>query len=106
MPPLKMYILIKDSIDLGHAMLAVGHGVLAADKAFKDDANYQEWKANSFRKVICKLNAKEFERAKTDDKTLLMHEMGIPGDNKETAVICCPRPEWPERYTWYRLYDD
>jgi len=100
-----MYILVRESIDIGHAMLAVGHGVLAANREFAGkEAEYDKWIAGSFRKCVCKLNDKEFENAKKYDKYVLMTESGL--DGAETALVFCPRPndQWPKSFSWYKLY--
>lgn len=101
---LKMYILVKDSIDLGHAMLAVGHGVLSCYLRFADDEFMQKWVECSFRKCVCKVNDKEFENAKQFTGSVLMTESGL--DGAETALVFCPRPvdKWDKPFTWYKLY--
>ena len=99
---LKMYILIKDDIDLGHAMLAVGHGVLACYREFECDPVMQNWFKNSYRKVVCKVNQKEFDNAKLFPKYVLMTESALDGG--ETAIVLCPRQEWPKALKWYKLY--
>lgn len=101
---LRMYILIRDSIDIGHAMLAVGHGVLACYRKYQDDPYMKEWFENSFRKVVCKVNDKEFEKAKTFDKHVLMTESGLGG--AETALVFCPRPDetLEKPFKFYKLW--
>lgn len=101
---LKMYILIRDSIDLGHAMLAVGHGVLACYLKFVNDEWMIKWLKSSFRKCVCKVNDKEFTKAKSFRDYVLMTESGL--DGAETALVFCPRPndQWDKPFTWYKLY--
>jgi len=100
---LRMYIGIREGIDLGHAMLAVGHGVLACYLQFIDDPIMELWESHSFRKVICLLNDKEFATARQIERSLVMTESGFA--NAETAVVLAPRidKEWPHVVKWWRL---
>lgn len=103
---LKMYILVRDSIDIGHAMLAVGHGVLACYLRFEKDPIMQEWVKDSFRKVVCKVNDKEFERAKMFNGSVLMTESGL--DGAETALVFCPRldDKWDKPFKFYKMWKE
>ena len=98
------YILVRESIDVGHAMLAVGHGVLAAHREFSGDPDYDAWLNESFRKCVCSLSDAEFEEAKKHDKRVLMTESGL--DGAETALVFCPRSndEWPKEFKRYKLW--
>lgn len=100
--PLKMYILVRESIDTGHAMLAVGHGVLAAHKMFSGHRAYDDWLTHSFRKVVCRVSDKEFEAAKQFDNRVIMTESGLDGE--ETCMVFAPRGEWPKPFIFYKLY--
>ena len=61
---MKMYILVKETVPLGFAVVAVAHASLAAYLKFKDTDNVKEWLSGPFYKVVCKVNEKEFNRAK------------------------------------------
>jgi hypothetical protein len=97
-----MYILVKDSIPLGHQVNCVGHAVLACYLKFKDHPEVKEWLANSFRKVTCVVSEDEFEQAKKYDDWVCMTESDL--DNKEVALAFRPRKEWPKRFQYYRLF--
>jgi len=101
---MKMYILIRDSIPLGFAMPAIGHGVSACQTKFQDTDNWKKWAEESFVKIVCKLNDKEFNRAKGYSEGVLMTESELNGE--ETVLVFCPRPddEWPKPFRFYRLY--
>lgn len=103
---LRMYILVRDNVDIGHAMLAVGHGVLACYLKYKDDPFMQDWVQNSFRKVVCKVNDKEFDKAKQFNGSVLMTESGL--DGAETALVFCPRPDdqWEKPFKFYKLWSE
>lgn len=100
---LKMYILIRDDVDLGHAMLAAAHGTLACYLDFNDEV-MQEYVKTSFRKVICRVTPAEFEKAKTytEYKHRVMVESGLGG--AETAVVFAPREEWSNFFKSLKLY--
>ena len=99
---MKMYILIKDSIPEGFAVLAAAHASLAAYKKFEDDSQMQEWISATFYKVICKVNEKEFEKAKTFEDHLVITESAL--DHQEVAIAFKPREEWPKPFQFYKLY--
>jgi peptidyl-tRNA hydrolase len=98
----KMYILVKDSIPLGKGLVAVSHASLACYLKFKDTTDMQEWLSNSFYKVICKVNDKEFEKAKTFENNVVLTESTL--DNQEVAIAFNPRQEYPKPFNFYQLY--
>ena len=99
---MKMYILIKDSVLEGFAILAAAHASLAAYLKFKDSPEVEEWLSGPFYKVICKVNNKEFQRAKTFDNHVVLTESAL--DHDEVAIAFCPREEWPKPFRFYKLY--
>ena len=99
---MKMYILVKDDFPVGFAMVAVAHASLAAYLKFQDRKAVQEWLSGSFKKAICKVNEKEFERAKTFEDLVVLTESAL--DNQEVAIAFCPRVEWPKPFKFYKLY--
>ena len=100
--PLKIYILIKDWIDIGHAVNGVGHAVLILDRKYKDDPIYIDWKDNHFSKVTCKVSEQEFEDAKQYGDYIVCEEMAF--DNQEIMLAFKPREEWPKRFKYFKLY--
>ena len=99
---MKMYILIKDSIPEGFAVLASAHASLACYLKFQEDTQMQEWISGTFYKVICKVNDKEFEKAKLFEHHVVLTESAL--DNQEVAIAFKPREEWPKAFKFYRLY--
>lgn len=107
-----MYILIKDSVDLGHAILGSAHaslgGYLTWENAepTEEHVPVKDYAKESFRKVVCKVSSAEFEEAKT---------FGVPGidyrvmtesalDNGEVSLVFRPRIVWPEFFKKLKLY--
>lgn len=99
---MKMYILVKESIELGYAMTAVAHASLIGHLKFSSDAEYQEWLSKSFKKVVCMVNDSEFERAKTFEDCAVVTESALGG--AEVALVCKPRKKCPNEFRFYRLY--
>ena len=99
---MKMYILLKNSLPEGFALLAAAHASLAAYRKFENDTDMQEWVSGTFYKVICKVNDKEFEKAKTFEDHVVLTESAL--DNQEVAIAFKPRKEWPKAFKFYRLY--
>ncbi len=99
---MKMYILIKDDIPEGFAILAAAHASLAAYLKFKKDPDMQTWVSNTFYKVICKVNDKEFQKAKMVEDHVVLTESAL--DHTEVAIAFKPREEWPKPFRFYTLY--
>ena len=105
---MKTYILIKDSIDLGHAILAAAHAGAAILTTWLEDEQVNEWVETSFRKVVCIVSATEFEEFKKrlEDEPIMdrrvMTESGL--DNQEVAMVFKPRKDWPKRFKFLKLY--
>ena len=97
-----MYILVKDSIDLGFAIVAVAHASLAAYLKFKESAEVEEWLSGPFRKVVCRVSEEEFEAAKRESDCVVITESALSG--AEVALAFKPRGEWPKSFKFFRLY--
>jgi len=99
---MKMYILLKDSLPEGFAVLAAAHASLACYLKFQEDPAMQEWVSETFYKVICMVNDKEFEKAKSFEDGVVLTESAL--ENQEVAIAFKPRTEWPKAFRFYRLY--
>ncbi len=99
---MKMYILIKESVPLGFALVASAHAALAAYLKFAETQEVIQWLSGSFKKVICKVSEDEFDRAKQHGDYVVITESAL--DGQEVAIAFCPRDEWPKSFNFYRLY--
>ncbi|MCX7746937.1 MAG: peptidyl-tRNA hydrolase [Clostridia bacterium] len=99
---MKMYILVKESIPLGFAVVAVAHASLAAYLKYKETENIKEWLDGPFYKVVCKVSDKEFDKAKELEDNVVITESAL--NNEEVAIAYKPREEWPKEFKFYRLY--
>ncbi|MFQ5429558.1 MAG: hypothetical protein ACE5E1_04530 [Phycisphaerae bacterium] len=83
-----MYILIKESVPVGFAILAAAHGSVAAYLKFRDSAEVAEWQSGPFYKVICKVSDEQFEQAKAVEDCVVLTESAL--DGQEVAVAFKP----------------
>jgi peptidyl-tRNA hydrolase len=99
---MKMYILIRESVPTGFAIVAAAHASLACYLKFIDTKEVSEWLSGPFYKAVCKVNDKEFENAKTFEDYVVLTESAL--NNQEVALAFRPREEWPKPFKFYRLY--
>jgi hypothetical protein len=97
-----MYILVKESVPTGFALVAVAHASLAAYLRFQDTEEVRAWIAGPFYKTICKVTDAEFERARAVADHVVITESAL--DGAEVALAFKPREEWPKEFRFYRLY--
>ena len=97
-----MYILIKDSVPLGYAIVAAAHASLAAYLKFRDAEEVQQWLAGPFCKAVCKVSAEEFEKAKAVPDHVVITESALDGE--EVAIAFRPREDWPKSFKFFSLY--
>jgi peptidyl-tRNA hydrolase len=97
---MKMYILVRDDIPLGFAMVAVAHASFAGYLRFQDEPEVREWLSGPFFKAVCKVNAKEFENAKqvADHVVLTESALGDRGgrDRLQAAARMAEDVQVPE----------
>ena len=105
----KMYILVREAVkekDEGHAVLSVAHAVAAACLRWAHEDSYKKWHKESFRKVLCLVSDKEFEKAKTyfaeQFDGIVMTESAL--DNEEISIVFSPKEEWPKFFKFLRLW--
>ena len=99
---MKMYILIRETLPTGFAILAASHASLACYLKFKDTSEVAEWLSGPFYKAVCKVNDKEFEKAKEFEDHIVLTESAL--DNQDVAIAFKPREEWPKAFKFFRLY--
>jgi hypothetical protein len=99
---MKMYILIKESVPLGFAILAAAHASLAAYLKFKDSPEVATWLSGPFYKVVCKTTDDEFEKFKAFEDHVVLTESGLGG--QEVAIVFKPREDFPKAFKFLRLY--
>lgn len=110
MSHLKMYIAVLDTVPAHMVPILVAHSVLGAHLDFcwapsrSSKQKYDEWLENSFRKVVLKVNQKEFDRISSVDDVYLGHENTTLGGIKSCAVVC-PRYEYPNVLKYAKMWN-
>lgn len=99
---MKMYILIREDVSPGYAILAAAHASLGCYLRYKDSPQVADWLSGPFYKVVCKVSDAEFERAKDVGESVVITESAL-GD-QEVAIAFKPRTEWPKAFRFFRLY--
>lgn len=100
---MKMYILIRESVPVGKAIVAAAHASLACYLKFPDHPATEAWlDGPAFYKVVCKVTDAEFEKAKEESDYVVLTESTLEG--QEVAIAFLPREEFPKRFQFFRLY--
>jgi hypothetical protein len=99
---LKVYILIKDYVPVGHAVNCSAHASLAMWLKFGTNPTVKSWAEKSFKKVSCVVTPKQFEEAKSHEDYVVITESAF--DDEELAIAFAPREEWPEFFKTLKLY--
>lgn len=99
---MKMYILVRDDVPLGFAMLAAAHASLAAYLKFRDSDEVERWLSGPFYKVVCKVSERELEQAKLVPDHVVLTESALA--DREVAIAFKPREEWPKMFKFLKLY--
>ena len=99
---MKMYILVRESLPVGRAIVAVAHASLACYLKFRDEPEVTEWLAGPFHKVVCAVTDSELERAKLVADHVVITESQL--DGAEVALAFKPREVWAKSFQFLRLY--
>lgn len=97
-----MYILVREAVPAGFAVVAAAHASLAAYLAFKDAPEVAEWLAGPFYKTVCRVTDEEFARARETEDRVAITESALGG--QEVALAFRPRAEYPKAFRFFKLY--
>jgi len=109
---MKLYIAVLDEVPVHMVPTLVAHTVLGAHMEFMRECildssttymSYADWLNKSFRKVVVKVNRKEFEKISALDRVYLGHENTVLEGTKSCAVVC-PRTEYPNVIKFAKLW--
>ena len=90
---MKLYIAVLDEVPNHMVPVLVAHGMLGAHIFFQRDLppaeyhRYGAWLTNSFRKVVVKVNRKEFAKISDLPYVYLGHENTTLDGEKSCAVV-------------------
>ena len=96
LPYLKMYICVLDEFPDFMVPTLVAHSVLGAHQQFQPtNDSYNEWLQKSFRKVVVRVNSREFQtiQALGTQLVYLGHENNTLGARKACAVVAPVRSD-------------
>ncbi len=99
---MKMYILIRESVPAGFAILAAAHASLACYLRFRESPEVARWLSGSFSKVVCRVSDAEVEAVKAFEDHVVLTESALGG--AEVALAFRPREEWPKAFKFYTLW--
>lgn len=110
---MKMYIAVLDEFPDYMTPTLVAHAVLGAHLKFTTDPdvsvdqvhNYTDWLENSFKKVVVRVNQKEFDKIAALPNVYLGHEKKTL-DSRDSCVVVCPlsNEELPNVLKFARLW--
>lgn len=101
---LKLYIAVLDEVPDHMVPTLVAHAVLNADTKFDGEQElYDQWYKYSFKKVVLRVNRKEFEKIKALDNVYLGFEGTVLGGENSCAVVC-PRYEIPNVLKFAKMW--
>lgn len=102
---MKLYIAVLDEFPDYMTPTLVAHSVLGAHLTFKDNAQYNKWLSDSFKKCVVRVNRKEFEKISTIPGTYLGHENNTLGGEKTCAVpLPCDNDNLPNVLKFAKLW--
>lgn len=107
---MKLYIAVLDEVPDHMVPVLVAHAVLGAHLKFtsytektKSGEDYLDWLSYSFKKVVLKVNRKEFDRIKELNAVFQAHENSTLNGEKSCAVVC-PREEYPNVIKFAKMW--
>lgn len=100
---LKMYIAVLDDFPDYMVPTLVAHTVLGAHLRFSSHSSYVLWLGTSFRKVVVRVNQKEFNKILELSDIHVGHEENLMG-GRDSCVVVCPREEVPNVLSFAKLW--
>lgn len=100
---LKMYIAVLDEVPCHMVPTLVAHTVINAHRQFEGTYNYQQWLANSFKKVVVSVNRKEFEKIAELQDIYGGYE-NTTLDGQVSCIVVNPRQENPKVLTFAKMW--
>lgn len=104
----KLYIAVLDEFPDFMTPTLVAHAMLGAHLAwcntpYEDGMRYREWLEKSFRKVVLRVNQKEFDKIAALPDVYLAHENNTLNGIKSCAIVC-PREEYPNVIKFAKMW--
>lgn len=93
MEDFKLYIAVLDEFPDYMTPTLVAHGVLKAHLTFENEPQYQRWLHMSFKKVVVRVNQKEFDKISSLSGVCLACEYTTLGGKTSCAVVFPMHPD-------------
>lgn len=101
----KLYIAVLDEVPAHMVPVCVAHATLGSHLAFIGNVpGYATWLQDSFKKVVVKVNRKEFAKIAALENVYLSHENKTLNGEPCVAVVA-PRVEYPNVIKFAKLYE-
>lgn len=100
---MKEYILVLDDVPDHMVPVIAAHASLIAHIAWGGsyENDYHNWITTSFKKCVCRVNKKEFEKARLIEYNKVITENKLA---REVAIVLCPRKEWSNVVKFAKLW--
>lgn len=112
MSNLKLYIAVLDEVPDHMVPVIVAHAMLRAHAKFNpsglalhcaQDVYYDDWYRNSFKKVVLRVNRREFLKIKELPDVVLTYENNTL-DKEDCCAVLCPREEYPNVIKFAKMW--
>ncbi len=102
---MKLYIAVLDRVPDFITPTLVAHTMLAAHLLFAENAVYQDWLRNSFKKCVVRVNDREFAKIAELPGVYLGHENKTLDAIKSCAIpLPCPTDQLPNVLKFAKLW--
>lgn len=101
---MKMYIAVLDEFPDFMTPTLVAHSVLSYHLAFSENELYKRWLAESYKKVVVRVNQKEFDKIALMNNVHLGHENNTLGGKKSCAVCISSGQDIPNVLKFAKLW--
>lgn len=102
---MKMYIAVLEDVPDHITPTLVAHAVLGAHLAFVENAAYQTWLNDSFKKCVVRVNRREFDKIAALPHVYLGHENKTLNGVKSCAIpVPCANEDLPNVLKFAKLW--
>jgi len=100
---LKMYIAVLDAFPDYMTPTLVAHAAINAHMLFEGILSYENWINYSFKKVVVRVNSKEFAKIAALENVHIGSENNTLG-GKASCIVVCPREDNPNVLKYAKLW--
>ena len=101
----KLYIAVRDQVPDFIVPTLVAHTILNADAAFADFEQYQQWKQQSYKKCVVRVNDREWDKIAALEHVYLGYELHtLDGQMSCAIVLPCLNSELPNVLKFAKLW--